>query len=166
MCLFYTIKYTHTHTNTHAYTHTWAQMLLAADRHNVLLLLTDNNGKSCLWTAAKHGHGSVVEVGPGGRRERGTTACDGSDGTQHMLQRLSAACCNTPCNTPCNKNCNKNCNILQHTLKRAKISHETTHTHAFCLSVRIQYIHFHQSVGIYTYKRCIYICMFVFCTEI
>jgi len=66
-------------------------MLLAADRHNALLLLTDNNGTSCLWTAAKHGHGSVVEVGPGGRRERGKTACVSSDGTQHVLQRLQAA---------------------------------------------------------------------------
>jgi len=91
-------------------------MLLAADRNNALLLLTNNNGTSCLWIAANNGHGSVVEVGPGGRRERGKTACDGSDGTQHMLQRLSAARCNTPCNTPCNAPCN----ILQRTLKHAK----------------------------------------------
>jgi len=96
-------------------------MLLAADRDNALLLLTDNDGVSCLGTAAKKGHGSVVEVGLGGRRERGTTLCDGSDGTQHMLQRLSAARCNTPCNTPCNTRCN----TLQHTLQHFAAHAET-----------------------------------------
>ena len=123
----------HTHTHAHAYTHTWAQMLLAADRDNALLLLPDNDGISCLGTAAKKGHGSVVEVGPGGRRERSKTACVSSDGTQHMLQRLSAVRGNTPCNTPCRTPCNTHCNTLQHMLKHAKISHETSHTYTFCL---------------------------------
>ena len=149
----HTYKHTHTHTHKHTHTHTWAQMLLAADRDNALLLLTNNNGTSCLHIAVQKGHGSVVEVGPGGRRERGKTACVSSDGTQHMLHRLSAVRGNTPCNTPCRTPCNTHCNTLQHTLKHAKISHKTTHTHAFCLSLSFSvYIHI-----IYIY---IWICMY------
>jgi len=60
-------------------------MLLGADRNNALLLLTDNKSTSCLHIAAAKGHGRVVKVGPGGRRERGKTACVSSNGTQHML---------------------------------------------------------------------------------
>ena len=62
---------THTHTHTHAHTRThmhttltgpaWAQMLVEAGGKD-LLMLTDNNGASCLHAAVYMGHDGMAKV--------------------------------------------------------------------------------------------------------
>ena len=83
--------HTHTHTNTrtrtrtHTHTHThvpttftgpaWAQMLVEAGSKD-LLMLTANNGYSCLHVAALTGRDGIAKVRQGMCRQIANEACD------------------------------------------------------------------------------------------
>ena len=65
--LTHTRTHTHTHTHTRTHMHTtltgpaWAQMLVEAGGKD-LLMLTDNNGASCLHAAVYMGHDGMAKV--------------------------------------------------------------------------------------------------------
>ena len=81
--LTHTRTHTHNHTHIHAHTHTlshththttlmgpaWAQMLVEAGGKD-LLMLTNNDGHSCLHVAAQQGHDGVAQVESGVCRHR------------------------------------------------------------------------------------------------
>ena len=86
----HTRKHTHTRTNIYTIAHThatrarihttltgpaWAQMLVEAGSKD-LLMLTDNNGRSCLFVAAQKGHDGMGKVRQGMCRQIGNEACD------------------------------------------------------------------------------------------
>ena len=81
----HTHAHTHTLTNTltlsHTHVHTtltgpaWAQMLVEAGGKD-LLMLTANNGCSCLYAAAQNGHDGMAKVRQGMCRQIGNEACD------------------------------------------------------------------------------------------
>ena len=80
----YTIAHTHTHMHT---THTgpaWAQMLVEAGGKD-LLMLTDNDGTSCLFAAAYHGHEGVAQVESGVCRDR-------KEGVSRQIGQKGCAC--------------------------------------------------------------------------
>ena len=95
ICLFRTRTHTHTHTCTHTHTHThtrtlmhttltgpaWVQMLVEAGGQD-LLMLTDNDGESCLHAAAVADAIGVAEVRR--VRERRMRACVNRQGKKRV----------------------------------------------------------------------------------
>jgi len=53
----------------------WAQMLVEAGGKD-LLMLTNNNGRSCLFVAAQQGRDGMAKVRQGMCRQIGNEACD------------------------------------------------------------------------------------------
>ena len=116
----YTLIHTHklslTHTLTHTHTRkhttltgpTWAQMLVEAGGKD-LLMLTTNNGWSCLYVAAVKGRDGMGKVRQGMCRQIGNEACD--------PHSLAAPHTHT-------------CRILISTHPHTQTHTHTTHTHA------------------------------------
>ena len=63
----------------------WAQMLVEAGGKD-LLMLTNNNGDSCLYVAASMGHDGMGKVRQGMCRQIGNEACDSTHLLHHTRE--------------------------------------------------------------------------------